>query len=273
MKNYENVYHVLGLPPVALDVALGKIPLPLADASAPYSVYGFPPALIPMYSESSGPLYCGFWKHHFAERASTIVSLSVEAGYRAREIARNVDQLFAHIVLVAIGVHDGISPEIERFAAGVGIRDLAAFDRMSMDCGDSLLHLRGRPPFDRQCPLASYEDPSDYDGDFPSSCILESGGDLRGICALEVSRELQQAIASRPDAPPWFTTRDQAMTCRELLDIGDLRGAWMSLNSPGWLFPDAKRALRALADKACNAELSVVAEAWIAELHEHAGGY
>jgi hypothetical protein len=100
------------------------------------SVYGFPPALIPMYSESSGPLYCGFWKHHFAERASTIVSLSVEAGYRAREIARNVDQLFAHIVLVAIGVHDGISPEIERFAAGVGIRDLAAFDRMSMDCGE-----------------------------------------------------------------------------------------------------------------------------------------
>src|SRR5947209_4257283 len=148
MKNYEKVYHALGLPQTALDVALGTIPLPFADASAPYSLYGFPPALIPIYSDSSGPAYHGFWKHHLVSRATTLVRLSVEAGYRACEVTRTVEQLFTLIVLTAIGIQDGITTEIERFAAGVGIQDLAALDRLSMDVGDSLPHLRGHPPFD-----------------------------------------------------------------------------------------------------------------------------
>ena len=192
MKNYENVYHVLGLPPVALDVALGKIPLPLADASAPYSVYGFPPALIPMYSESSGPLYCGFWKHHFAERASTIVSLSVEAGYRAREIARNVDQLFAHIVLVAIGVHDGISPEIERFAAGVGIRDLAACARPAGFSGT--LVAIGGIGFDEAASIGSIVDAAAVIG----ALLPESSGSAALLEVRDRAKALHESIINTP---------------------------------------------------------------------------
>lgn len=273
MKYYEKVYRALGLPRTTLEVALGTIPLPFADASAPYSLYGFPPALIPIFSESSGPAYHGFWRHPLVPRAMTFVRLSVEAGYRAREIARTTDQLFTRIGLTAIGVEDCVTPEVERFANGVGLHDLAALHRLWLQVSDSLPHLRGRPPFDRDCPLACFDAPRDYDGDFPSVATVERGGDLRRYCALEVDRELQQRIAARPDAPPWFTSRDQATTCRALLEAGDLAGAWMSLNSPGWRFADAKLALRALADAAHDAELSVIAEAWTAEQHEHAGGY
>ena len=273
MKHYETVYRALDLPRTALDVALGTIPLPFADASAPYSLYGFPPALIPIYSDNSGPGYRGFWRHPLAPRATTLVELSVEAGYRADEVARNLEQLFSYMSITSICVLNGITPETESFATGVGLPDLAAISRLATEIGDSLPDLRGRPPFDRDCPLACFDDPSDYDGDFPNVAMVERGGDLRNCCALEVDRELQQRIAARPDAPPWFTSRDQAATCRALLDAGDLAGAWMSLNSPGWRFADAKLALRALADQAHDAELSVIADAWIAERHEHAGGY
>lgn len=273
MKHYEKVYRALGLPSIALDVALGNVPLPFADCTAPYLLYGFPPALIPIYSDSSGPGYHGFWKHHLVRRATTLVWLSVEAGYRAREVARTVEQLFTKMVVLGIGIFDGLTPEIERFAAGVGIHDLAEIDRLTMNVGDNAAQLRVRPPFDRHLPLDSVEDPREYDGDFPNPAMLERGDDLRRVCVLEVDRELQARIAARPDAPPWFTTRDQPATCRALLDAGDLAGAWMSLNSPGWRFADAKLALRALADRADDAALSVIAEAWIAERHEHAGGY
>lgn len=273
MKHYEKVYRALGLPPTALEVALGAIPLPFADASAPFSLYGFPPALIPIFSDSSGPAYHGFWKHPLGARATTLVHLSVEIGYRADEVARNVEQLFTRIVLTAIGVHDRVTPEAERFATGVGLTDLAALDQLSMEAGYCLPDLRGHPPFDRDCPLGCFDDPNDYDGDFPNRALVERGGDLRRICVLEVDHDLQQRIAARPEAPPWFTTRDQPATCRALLDAGDLAGAWMSLNSPGWRFADAKLALRALADRADDPALSVIAEAWIAERHEHAGGY
>lgn len=273
MENFERVYQALGLPRAALDVALGKVKLPLADASAPWSLYGFPPALIPIYSESSGPSYVGFWRHHLVGRVSTVVRLSVEAGYRAREIARSVEQLFAYVAVAAIGISDGVTPEIERFAAGVGIRDLAALDRLSMEFGDNMLLLRGHAPFDRECPLSSFADPYNYDGSFPCIASLDRPVELRSICVLEVERDLQHVIASRPDAPPWFTTRDQSATCHSLIEAGDFGGAWMSLNSPGWRFADAKRALRTLANKASTPDLSVIADAWIAEQHEHAGGY
>jgi hypothetical protein len=59
---------------------------------------------------------------------------------------------------------------------------------------------------------------------------------------------------------------------RQLLDTDDFAGAWLSLNSPGWRFGEARSAIKLLSAKVPDPEFAVLADAWSSLPHERRMG-
>ena len=102
MEAYVQVYDFLKIRPAIVDCALGHIDPPIITMEAPAGWYGFPPALVPIWSEGSGPNYIGIWKHWFTERPWSFVQMYVGADRKTIEIARTQEQLLSVIAMMAI---------------------------------------------------------------------------------------------------------------------------------------------------------------------------
>src|SRR6516165_4324004 len=98
-QHYEVLARSLGIPEIAISIARGDIEIPVATYRAPAGDYGFPPALIPLWSDGSMPEYIGYWQHWFVPRKPVLVKCDVESGYYVTEIARSFDQLLRPIAL------------------------------------------------------------------------------------------------------------------------------------------------------------------------------
>jgi hypothetical protein len=273
MTLYANVFDVLALSPVARDFALGRLPLPSVTLRTPFPSAGFPPALVPIWMSPTGLDYFGYWRHFFTARHVSIVRCAAQDGFLAIEVARSISQFFAYECLSQLANCDGITPEIERFAADTGL-DLPELDRISQDVGDDPAAVFRRPPLNSDLPwIAVRRTPDDYRGDFPSPSMAADVDVLRSTCTLEYTPELLAKFAALPAAPPWFHPTDKPALFQQLLAGKDFQGAWMTLNSSGWYFIQAKGALAMLADAAGSKVLNVLAEAWIGEPHDGVPGY
>jgi len=269
---YDFLAKSLGLPELAVSLAGGEIVMLNPDIMIPAKNYGFPPALLPLWSEGSGPFYVGYWYHWFTSRQPTLVRCDVEAGYHVTEIARTLEQLVRIQALEAMSV-DGISPELKAFAMRVGIEDLDLIDRISLVTGDKPTGLIAHPLFAADPPLDCVPCGLGYRGDFPHR---NTEGPLVGLdtaAGLEIPADLLGEIESIEDAPRWLRVREQRALFEECLQQGALAEAWLSCNSPGWHFSDAKLALAELANSAQTQAFSLLVSAWTSLLHELNGGY
>lgn len=274
MDQYRHLYHFLELPKVAADIAFRNIRLPLYSES-PFDTYGFVPALLPLWSGEI-PGYVGYWKHWFGSRKITLVEVTVENKRFTQEAARDFDQLTCEVALSAIENADGLTPEIRMFGdqAGIQADELDQIAQIQQEWGNEKMGLLSLPRFASAPPLAclaSEEDYLLYTGDFPHDAMRLSEEILRNMCTTEISRELHAHISALPAAPPWFTAADQAPIFNDLVRQKDYLGAWMSLNSNGWRFLEAKEALRQLAQDSNLSGLDLLAEAWSAVPHEKNG--
>jgi hypothetical protein len=66
--NVKTALETLGLPDALVACADESIGTPICTLQAPAEWYGFPPALIPIWSDGSWPIYIGYWKHWFVDR-------------------------------------------------------------------------------------------------------------------------------------------------------------------------------------------------------------
>ena len=268
---YRRLFSALPLPPVAAEIAFRTVEVPFYTAS-PFDAYGFVPALIPLWATDS-PSYTGCWKHWLTpQRQPTFVELFLENEARPAEIARSFSQLTQRMALTAVNLEGRITPEIEQFARHVGISSatLLEIDSVSETSGDSDGGLLLLPSFSENPPLACCQDRGEkYPGDFPHDAITLTKEALRSVCTFEVSQEMEARLRQSPLAPPWFTTKDQPQLFADLLRRGDLQGAWMSLNSTGWGYLQAKEALRQLGKQADDPAFHLLVEAWTAEPHEN----
>jgi len=272
MNEYAQVYLTLGLPRQALAFALARIPNPLPTIETPFSQYGFPPALIPIYSNRY-PWYVGFWKHWFCDRKPCIVTVVPEEGYAATEEYRTFDQLASHLVLRHIVAEDGVTDETWALAQGLGVVDVPALDAISTVTGDDVQGMSDASAFLNDPPWQCRKDDATYRGAFPQPKQIVAQIGLRNVCGLELTEEQRAHACQLASAPAWLRSRHQRPVFDSLLASGDLAGAWMSLNSPGWEFRAAKHALQALADRTADDAFRVLASAWIAQPHEEAGSY
>lgn len=273
MNNYRSLFSFLPLPSAARDIAFRTLEVPFYT-DTPFNAYGFIPALIPLWATDS-PSYTGYWKHWFVpQREPTFVEVYVRDEYRATEVARNFTQLMQRLVLTALTIEDAVTSDIQTFAIQVGINgvqleEIASLARTSGDDDSKLLTL---PAFAHDAPLTCFQGHTKgYIGDFPHDDMALTERNLNNLCTFEVSEDLHRRILDLPSAPPWFTTTDQPLLFAQLLQQGNLHGAWMSLNSTGWSFMEAKKALKRLGQQSNVPGFDLLVEAWTAEPHENSG--
>jgi hypothetical protein len=271
--SYADVYKRLGLEDRLVRLAGGEIAPPLDSMSAPFYCYGFPPALVPLWSDNTGPRYAGLWKHWFVPRQPTFVECYVDESYRAVEVARTPEQLLNWLLCYSLYVDEEGEPEFRAFAATAAVTDYPAIRSIMEAEGYDLANLRPLPAFRHDPPVQSCQTPAEYRGDFPNEWMLLDRDHLKCVCSLELPPRLRQLIAESTTAPLWLAETEQADVFERLLRSGDLGGAWLSLNSSGWAFSEAKKAILRLAERAGDSSFSVLAEAWVAQPHESRGGY
>ncbi|NHZ89671.1 hypothetical protein F2P45_11705 [Massilia sp. CCM 8733] len=205
MNQYARVYELLAWPDALRRCAAGEIALPIGLAEAPAYWYGFPPALIPLWSEPSGPVYYGCWKHWFIEREPTFVKAYVECPWTTREVARTPAQLFALAAISAIVDGDAVTPQVEAFARAVGIDNLGQLDSVSLDSGDDAAGLVRLDQFAADVPLACCGDPSAYGGSFPLSTQPPPVDAFARTSQFELDIDALSGWLADPECPPWLT--------------------------------------------------------------------
>lgn len=280
MTSYLELYRALELPAAAISIASGEMELDFA----PPRWCGFPPALLPFAWTSSG-IVNGYWKHWFVpDRRLTIVEFFGHTMFSrallAMEVARTLPQWACIRILQQLSCSDELSEESNALAEAACVDDVSRLEELCEERGDDLEALRDHPTFHGDPPQSCFEDLTLYPGDFPRPGIETDSRLLRRACGYEIHsrfgnglpdpERFRERVAQSALAPPWLRTADQKPVFASLLAIGDLAGAWLSLNSVGWRFTDAREAITQLAERAGNPVFSALASAWISLPHEEA---
>lgn len=137
MMNYDLTLRDLGYP-AASQLSHEAVAELFVTYANPVEWYGFPPALVPILSDGTWPLYVGLWKHWFVPRQPSFVELNVNLDHKVEEVARDDRQLAALMLLRLIVLRDGIDEDVRRLAArlGVGDDDLARLDAHTPEHAD-----------------------------------------------------------------------------------------------------------------------------------------
>jgi hypothetical protein len=224
----------------------GEVAFPFSGWCCPPSPWGFPPALIPLWSDAALFLYQGYWKHWFCDRETTLVEVDSSEG-RATEVARGFPQVVARLALKRVCALDRVDERLKQFCAGLGLEILPAVDEVSRRTGDRIDGLLAMKLFSEDPPADLVSFGGSYRGNFPQT------GDARDdSCAFEwVAPEPGRARSGHSEA---FHFR---------LRRGDLLGAWMQLNAPGWEMAESRRAIQELADASSEPEFKLLTKAWL----------
>jgi hypothetical protein len=270
---FKAALEALALPDTLLACAEGRISPPIFTLDTPAQWYGFPPALIALWSSGSRPFYIGYWKHWFIDREPCFVKMYVACGHMTVEIARTHAQLMGVLAMMSIGVEDGVTPELEQFAQAVGLDWLPALEAQSLKTGDAPQGFANVALFSQKTPLESIVDgAAPYTGDFPNP--LDSVRDWwETSCSFEILDRPMPMPASG-QLPAWFDPdREKKPLFDDYLRAGRLDYAWLTLNSTGWSITDARQALVALQARADDRGFDAVVAYWLSVADVSAGGY
>lgn len=118
-----------------VNIAKGLVKVPDYTVQAPTDPsFGFPPVLIPLWSNASWPGYIGIAKHWFDNRQDTFVQFYSDE-FSFVEIARNLEQLKAWMVFDFL-CNVPAPKEVELFAESVGFCAADDVERIFSDCED-----------------------------------------------------------------------------------------------------------------------------------------
>jgi hypothetical protein len=205
-----------------------------------------------------------------------VVEMPFWSEWRADEIGRSFNQYLRLFVLRTITIDEGVTDDLRVFAklAGIDEEEVARLAGISGESGEDPVALVDQPLFGSDAPVASVPDGKGYTGDFPNPAMKTDRDSLAQICSVELDDDLFALVDRSSERPPWLrTTSNQREAFRALLAVKDYGGAWLSLNSRGWTFTDLRASLSQLAAAANDAELSLLADAWLATAQPLAGGY
>ena len=235
---------------------------------------GFPPALIPLYVESSGR-FIGLWRHWgFVDREPCFVSfagVTISGEPRmAFQLATSTAQLAYHYFIdVLDGTGFEVNDKVSEDASAWGFDDLETLLRI-MEEYPREPHLLALDAFRRNPPLTCYRTKMKaYAGDFPNVRLVEDTAARYSASSYEVHSwhqtdeyELRRLVAGDPTSPIWHRVEDQKPAFESLMADGDYAGAWMSLNSIGWNLADAHRAIADLEPHNSDPNFRSLARAW-----------
>jgi hypothetical protein len=271
--NVKTALETLGLPDALVACADESIGTPICTLQAPAEWYGFPPALIPIWSDGSWPIYIGYWKHWFVDREPTFVKMYVGSDRMTVEIARTPAQLMGVLAMMSMSLEEGVTPELEQFAKAVGLDCLEALDAQSLKSGDDPKGFANVEPFKTLTPLASISDGANrYTGNFPNPSDPTPNW-WESSCYFEVV-DKHMPVPKGVELPAWFDPeREKKPLFEDFMQAGRLDCAWLTLNSTGWSIADARQALVVLQERADDKAFDAVVAYWLSIADLDAGAY
>lgn len=175
-----------------VNIAKGLVEVPDYTVQAPSDPsFGFPPVLIPLWSNASWPGYIGIAKHWFGDRQDTFVQFYADE-FSFVEIARNFEQLKAWMVfdfLCNVPAPD----EVGRFAESIGFCAATDVEAVFSDCED----------------ISDLVKLSVFKNDVPAVI----------------------ARSEESDSPGWLVEASGVANIKSSIASGDYEKAWYQLNS------------------------------------------
>ncbi|MEC6830176.1 hypothetical protein VXS06_00015 [Photobacterium toruni] len=263
---YSKIYDLLGFSSISKQVFTSQIELPISFIEQSPQTYGFLPALVPIWREDND--FIGYWRHWFCEkRPTTIVQQHPEYNYETEEIARNFHQLLVDTFLRKIAAsEEGINESLLKICKVLGL-DINAIKKHYDKYGDSFENYQNFVCFQNQEPLI--HGGAAYNGSFPNGISTE----LHNVCSVELNDEIKAVLKNLNNVPIWLLSNDQEPIFYSLIENNDLSGAWLSLNSNGWEFSAAKKAIMHLANASQDQKFRQLAQVWATQEHERYGEY
>jgi len=193
--------------------------------------------------------------------------MGVESGHYVDELARTPEQLYAYIILEYLDIRRAIDKDLEEFAGSVGIKGLQRFFQAYWGVPEDRTGLEGLEEYDGRWPLRSILNENRplalYNGSFP---VNNFGGLAwwNNACSCEISEDILGNWPTEVPIPKWLQTGAKRELFEEYYTAGRLREAWLTLNSNGWMIPDARVAITKLAEIADDKGFSLLTDAWLA---------
>lgn len=264
MTNYQEIIHKLGYPR-AVRLCDARIAALFATFKSPPDWYGFPPALIPIMSDGTWPVYVGLWKHWFVPKAPSFVELNVGNNYRLAEIARTDRHLALLMIIRLIVQKDDVDDDVLWLSTHLDVSadDLSRLDRFTQEYGDDPKRILLIPEF-AAIPPADFPEADDYSDDF----LIASGHQIGGS---EAPRDVSLAEV---EEQPWLNPHsDKQKLFDHYMQDRNFSKAWLALNSSGWEFPTAAKALEKLMDNSDDPSFHQLCDGWIALASNYSGQY
>jgi len=190
--DYIELLNKCGYPKDIIDIASGAVDVPDFTIQAPYEPsFGFPPALIPLWSNSSWPGYIGVVRHWFGNVSDTYVQFYSES-HLFIEVAKNLNQLKAWLVfdfLCNVPEPD----EVGCFSESIGFCKAKEVNSIFANC-KNISMLRNLDVFSNNLPA-----------------VIEKG--------------------EEGGEPDWLLRPANADGIRRLIDSGQYESAWYQLSS------------------------------------------
>ncbi|MET4083682.1 hypothetical protein ABIB40_003654 [Pedobacter sp. UYP30] len=262
MQKLTAIYNELGVEKTLIDLSNQKIEIPYLDTYNNPDQYWYPhpPVLIPLFI-GHGASYKGILCHFFSPRKRSYIEYELEWGFML-EFARNVDQIYAQMVLDMDMVAEGLDDKILKFCDDVKFKESGEVDIFADKYGNVISDYNKLIHLVENTPLTYLEDITSYTGNYPSSETVLNEKQVYNACSFEITNI--NFLRNIPNLPRWLITGNpQKDLFDELINNDDLKGAWLTLNSTGWLLKDVAKGLEKLKSKTDDNLFHLVADNWI----------
>jgi hypothetical protein len=203
--NYLDFLVKHGYSKELVDIYRGDIEVPKYTFLAPPDLsFGFPPVLIPLWSNPSWPGYIGVAKHWFGNCPDSYVQFYA-ADFTFVEVAKNLDQLKAWMTFDFLcNVPD--SKEVGRFAESIGFCATCDLERVFSNC-EVAQDLAGLAIFKDNLPMILEKD------DVGSPSWLVESSDVKNVKNLILLGEYESA---------WYQLNSSVLSKVDVIDILNL---------------------------------------------------
>lgn len=258
--------------PVLASLANNFGDVPFLDVGPHVADLPFPPALIPIWSSTSG-VQIGLWSHCLIRaRPPTFVKYfgngTITSGDIVIEIARSFRQLVKVFSLREMVGRECLDPDLVRFCSRFEI-DLQEIWSLAEEHGDDDEILRSDPDFRNRCPLSLAFESSEYNGTFPFS---KNNFELPHASLYEVHSWFKNGVPNYSDRYRLWLLSDtpehlkespnKSLLFHEYLEQGEFSMAWLLLNRSGWTVKDLRMNLAVLAERSKDPQMELMTDCW-----------
>ena len=265
MNNLKNIFQKLKISENLQKLIFGDVEVPILVNYRSIFQYWqpHPPCLVPMFLDN-GESYQGVLHHFFCNRKDTIIKWSFETDYFS-EIARNENQLYTLMALEMIVIEDGLNNKIINFCKQINYDKYSEIDKYSDEYGDNLDNPSGLVYYNEHTPFVYIKDYKNYDGDFPSSLTAINPKQINNSCSFELPERRLNSVEIE-EIPIWLHKKEDKKTLfNQYIANNQLKKAWLTLNSSGWLLKDIAQSLEILKSKTDDELFHLIADYWINE--------